>query len=160
MGRSNYCRIQQRGGKMMKNKLLTTILIVLVTFLLVAVIVFALVLQLDSKGDDPKPKEPTIDEIVEATIEIPEITTNLAENQFIKLDLKIQTDSTKAAEELEKREFQVRDLVIQELSEMTKEELEGKAGKKAFKTTIQSSVNALMQEGEVEDVYIVSYIIQ
>lgn len=145
----------------MKNKVITTILIALVTLLLVAIIVFVLAWQMGSKDrEQDEVKEPTADEVVDATVEIPEITTNLAEQQFIKLELKIQADHVKAAEELAKREFQVRDLVIQELSEMTKEELEGKAGKKAFKSTIQSSVNSLLQEGEVEHIYIVSYMIQ
>ena len=45
------------------------------------------------------------------------------------LQLKIQTDSENAAEELTKRDFQVNNIVIQELSEMTEEDLEGKQGK-------------------------------
>ena len=66
----------------------------------------------------------------------------------------------KAAEELAKREFQVKNIVIQELSEMTSQDLEGKAGKQAFEESIKSYLNPLMQEGEVEKVYIISYIIQ
>lgn len=145
----------------MKNKLLTMMLIVLVAVLVLAIIVFVLAWKMDSSKEEvsTRPAE-TIDDILEATVEIPEITTNLAENQFIKLALKIQADSSVAAEELAKREFQVRHLVIQELSEMTEEELSGKEGKKAFESTIRASVNALMQEGKVEQVYIVSYIIQ
>ena len=50
-------------------------------------------------------KEPTIDEMIEATVDIPEITTNLASNDFIRISFKIQTDSKKAKEELEKRKF-------------------------------------------------------
>lgn len=142
----------------MKNKFLTILLIVLVTVTLVAVIVFALAWQMN-KGDGDEKNEATIDEIIEASVEIPEITTNLAGRQFIRISLMIQTDSTAAAEELTKREFQVKNLVIQELSDITQDELEGKAGKQAFESTIQSLLNPLMQEGEVERVYIVSYII-
>ncbi len=147
------------GVKKMKNKLLTVTLIVLVTITLVAVVVLALIWQMN-KGEESDDKEASIDEIIEASVEIPEITTNLADRQFIRLSLKIQTDSEKAAEELEKRIFQVNNIVIHELSEVTREELEGKAGKQAFESTIQSLLNPLMQEGEVERVYIVSYIIQ
>ena len=43
---------------------------------------------------------------------------------------------------------------------MTAKDLEGKAGKQAFEDAIKSQLNPLMQEGEVEKVYIVSYIIQ
>lgn len=143
----------------MKNKLLTVTLIVLVTITLVAVVVLALIWQMN-KDDKDSNGEASIDEIVESTVEIPEITTNLAGRQFVRISLNIQTDSEAAAEELEKRIFQVNNIVIHELSEVTREELEGKAGKQALESTIQSLINPLMQEGEIERVYIVSYIIQ
>ena len=66
----------------------------------------------------------------------------------------------KAAEELEKRNFQVNHIVIGELSEMTEEDLAGKEGKILFESTIKAQLNELMQEGEVEQIYITSYVIQ
>ena len=146
----------------MKSKLLTIILIALVTITLVAVILFALAWQMNQKDDEKTGKEqaPTIDEVLLSSVDIPEITTNLAGKQFIRLSLKIQTDSEKAAEELAKREFQVNNIVIHELAEVTGEELKGKAGIETLESTIQSLLNPLMQEGEIEHVYIVSYIIQ
>ncbi|SUJ00818.1 flagellar basal body-associated protein FliL [Sporosarcina pasteurii] len=144
----------------MKNKILTITLIILVTITLVAVILLALAWQFNKSGDVDKDVETTIDEIIESSVDIPEITTNLAGRQFIRISLKIQTDSDQAAEELKKREFQVKNIVIHELSEITQEELEGKAGKQAFESTIQSLLNPLMQSGEIERVYIVSSIIQ
>ena len=147
----------------MKNKLLTITLIVLVCITLVGIIFLTLYLTL-GKGENDKEneieKEPTIDEIVEASVDIPEITTNIGKQQFIRISLKIQTENAKAAEELAKREFQVKNIVIQELSEMTPKELEGKAGKRAFEEALKSFLNPLMQSGQVERVYIVSYIIQ
>ena len=74
--------------------------------------------------------------------------------------MKIQTDNKLAGEELAKRDFQVKNIVIQELSEMTSKDLEGKAGKQAFEDALKSHLNPLMQNGEVQKVYIVSYIIQ
>ncbi|WP_245698261.1 flagellar basal body-associated protein FliL [Sporosarcina ureilytica] len=146
----------------MKNKFLTITLIILVTITLVAVIILALAWQLNKNGDSDKDTGTgtTIDEIIESSVDIPEITTNLAGRQFIRISLKIQTNSKQAAEELEKREFQVKNIVIHELSEITREELEGKTGKQAFESTIQSLLNPLIQSGEIERVYIVSNIIQ
>ncbi|GEN82020.1 flagellar protein FliL [Sporosarcina luteola] len=141
----------------MKNKALTITLIIVVCLTLVGIIGLILALQL--KGDVGA-KEPNIDEIIEASVDVPEITTNLSGNKFIRISLKIQTDNKKAAEELAKRDFQVNNLVIQELSEMTVKDLEGKVGKKAFEDSIKSQLDPLMQEGEIEKVYIVSYIIQ
>jgi len=145
----------------MKNKMLTITLIVLVCITLVGVVFLTLWLTF---GKDDKAaaveKEPTIDEIVEASVDVPEITTNIGSRQFIRISLKIQTENNKAAEELTKREFQVKNIVIQELSEMTAKDLEGKAGKQAFENALKSYLNPLMQAGQVERVYIVSYIIQ
>ncbi|MCM3637869.1 flagellar basal body-associated protein FliL [Sporosarcina luteola] len=141
----------------MKNKALTIALIIVVTLTLVGIIGLILTLQL--KGDSA-PKEPTIDDIIEASVDVPEIMTNLSGRQFIRISLKIQTTDKKAAAELAKRDFQIQNIVIQELSEMTSKDFEGKAGKQAFEDSIKSQLNPLMQEGEIEKVYIVSYIIQ
>lgn len=141
----------------MKNKLLTIMLIILVSITLIGVVALILVMQLNKESHD---EAPTIDEIIEASIDIPEITTNLSEDAFIRISLKIQTDSAEAGEELTKRDFQVKNIVIQELSEMTAKELEGKAGKQAFQNTLKLQINELMQVGEVQQVYITSYIIQ
>ena len=141
----------------MKNKLLTVSLIILVSITLIGVVALILVMQLD-KGDEVK--EPSIDEIIESSVDVEEITTNLGDRQFIRLTLKIQTENKDAAEELAKRDFQVKNIVIQELSEMTEKDLEGKIGKLAFEDALKSQLNPLMQEGKVVKVYIVSYIIQ
>ncbi len=143
---------------MKNNKGLMMILIALVMVVLIGVV--GIVLWLNFSKGDAVPKEPSIDEVVEQTVEFEEITTNLNARQFIRISLTIETDSKKAAEELEKRKFQVNSKVIKELSEMSPEDFEGKAGKQAFEETIKAQINPLMQEGEVTQVYIVSYIIQ
>lgn len=142
---------------MKNNKLLTIMLIMLVTITLIGVIVVVLFTQLD-KGSATS--EPTIDEIVVSSVDIPEITTNLADGSFVRLQLKIQTTSEDSAGELLKRDFQVKNIVIQELSEMEKEALEGKQGKVTFQNAIKSQVNELMHDGEVTQVYITSYVLQ
>ena len=141
----------------MKNKVLTISLIILVCITLVGVVALILVTQM-TKGDSDR--EPTIDEIIESSVDVEEITTNLAGNQFIRISLKIQTDNKKAAAELAKRDFQVKNTVIQELSEMTAKDLEGKVGKQTLEVAIKSQIDPLMQEGQIKKVYIVSYIIQ
>ncbi|MDN4494251.1 flagellar basal body-associated protein FliL [Ureibacillus aquaedulcis] len=144
---------------MKNNKLLTVMLIILVSITLIGVVVFVLLTQFN-KQTGTETHEPSIDEIVEASVDVTEITTNLADNKVIMLSLKIQTDSKEAAEELTKRDFQTKNLVITQLSEMTEEDLKGKEGKTTFESTIKSQLNELMQEGEIQQVYITSYIIQ
>ena len=142
---------------MKNNKLLTIMLIILVTITLIGVIVVVLLTQLD-KGSAKS--EPTIDEIVESSVDIPEITTNLADGSFVRISLKIQASDKDSGEELLKRDFQVKNIVIQELSEMESEALEGKQGKVTFQNAIKSQMNELMQNGEVTQVYITSYVLQ
>ena len=96
---------------MKNNKLLTIMLIMLVTITLIGVIVVVLLTQLD-KGST---SGPTIDEIVESSVDVPEITTNLADGSFVRISLKIQGSDKKAGEELLKRDFQVKNIVIQEI---------------------------------------------
>lgn len=131
-------------------------LIILVTITLFGVILVVLLTQLNKE----KPDGPTIDEIIESSVDIPEITTNLADGSFVRITLKIQASDKKAGEELSKRDFQVKNIVIQELSEMEEKALEGKQGKILFQDAIKSQVNELMQEGEVTQVYITSYVLQ
>ncbi|MGF2615656.1 flagellar basal body-associated protein FliL [Rossellomorea vietnamensis] len=140
----------------MKNKLLTITLILLVTITLVGVL--ALVVLLKFNGDETK--EPSIDEVIEASVDVPELTTNLLSGDYIRISFKVQTDGKKAKEELEKRDFQVKNIIIEELSELKSEELQGKEGKQQLETTIKDKANSLMQEGEIERVYITSYMIQ
>ncbi len=131
------------------------IIIVLVAIILIGGICFVLFTQFNKPA---KTLEQTIDEIVEASVEIPEITTNLADNKVVRLSLKIQTTNKDAAEELTKRDFQVKNIVIQELSEMKQKDLEGKQGKQIFQKALKTRLNELMQEGEVQEIYFTSFI--
>ncbi|MFC4409209.1 flagellar basal body-associated protein FliL [Chungangia koreensis] len=142
----------------MKNKMLTIMLIILTSITLVGVVALIFVFQFNNGAKAEQ--GPTIDEIIEASVDVPEITTNLEGKNVIRLSLKIQTDGKDAAEELTKRDFQVKNIVIQELSEMTAAELEGKEGKQSFENAIKAQVDELMDSGEVQKVYITSYIIQ
>jgi len=133
------------------------IIIVLVAIILIGGIGFVLYTQFNKPAGS---LEPTIDEIVEASVEIPEITTNLADNKIVRISLKIQTTNKDAGTELTKRDFQVKNIVIQELSEMEQKDLEGKKGKQIFQQSLKTRLNELMQEGEVQEIYITSFITQ
>ncbi|WNS77182.1 flagellar basal body-associated protein FliL [Bacillus sp. DTU_2020_1000418_1_SI_GHA_SEK_038] len=142
---------------MKNNKLVMIMLILLVAIALVGAVAVIIVKQLN---DNSGPKEPTIDEVLEASVDVPQITTNLASNDFIRISFKIQTDSKKAKEELEKRDFQVKDIIIQELSEMTAEDIQGKEGQKKLKDDLKGKINTILQKGEVEQVYITENLLQ
>ena len=140
---------------MKNNKLLTILLIVLVLITLVGVVLFVLFTQFNKPAAST---EPPIEDIVLTVVEVPEIMTNLADKRVVKMKLKIQTTSEDAAAELMQREFQTNNIIIEELSEMTQEDLKGKQGKQMFQKALKTKLNELMQEGEIQQVYITSYI--
>ena len=139
----------------MKNRLVTTMIVLLTAILLVGAIAVVVLL----KMNDDKNAEPSIDEVVEASVDVPELTTNLASSDYVKISFKIQTDSKKAQKELTKRDFQVRSYIIEELSEKTADDLKGKAGKRKLEDDLKAKINEVMQDGKVVKVYITSYII-
>ncbi|MFJ7735224.1 flagellar basal body-associated protein FliL [Lysinibacillus sp. NPDC097287] len=140
---------------MKNNKLLTILLILLVLITLVGVVLFVLFTQFNKPAAS---LEPSIEEVVVTLVDVPEIMTNLADKRVVKMKLKIQTTSEDAAAELVQREFQTNDIVIEELSEMTQEDLEGKQGKQMFKKTLKTKLNELMQEGEIQEIYFTSFV--
>ncbi|MET4559176.1 flagellar basal body-associated protein FliL [Lysinibacillus parviboronicapiens] len=140
---------------MKNNKMLTMLIIVLVAIILIGVIAFVLLTQFNKPAAS---LEPTIDEVVESLVDVPEITTNLADKRVVRMTLKIQTTSKDAAAELTKRQFQTNNIIIEELSEMTLDSLEGKQGKQMFQKALKTQLNELMQEGEIQQVYITSFI--
>ena len=143
---------------MKKNNLLTIMLSIIAVIALIGVIAYVLITQLN--GEPTEAKEAKIEEVVLASVDIPEIRTNLADGHYAILQMKITTDSKGAAKELTQRIFQVNNLAIQELSEMTEEDLKGKQGKNLFEKAIKAKMNELMQEGEIQQVYITSFLVQ
>lgn len=143
--------------RMKNNKLVMTLLIVLIAITLVGAIAIVMILNLN---DQAKGTEPPIDKVIKYSVDIPELTTNLANDDFIRISFKIQTDSKKAKKELDKRIFQVNNIIILELSEKKTEDIKGKAGQKKLEEDIKVKINELMQDGTVEKVYITQFLLQ
>ncbi|ARW06717.1 flagellar basal body-associated protein FliL [Bacillus atrophaeus] len=140
----------------MNKKLIIIMLIILIAISALGTAAYFMVSGKLGKSD----KEPTIDEIVESSVDIEEITTNLKSDHIIRIAIKLETDSKKAKEELEKRDFQVKDAIITLLADTNADEIEGDKGKEAFKRELKDKVNSYLQEGKVEKVYITSFNLQ
>lgn len=144
---------------MFKNKLLNIMLIILIVLTLLGAVAFAVLWYL-KKDPSTEVKEPTIDEIIARSVDVEEITTNLQDNGFIVIKLRVQTDSEDAKVELEKRDFQVKNILIQELSSMKSDQFKNKEGLQEIEDLMKLRINELMQDGTVEKVYITNRIIQ
>ncbi|MBT2756007.1 flagellar basal body-associated protein FliL [Mesobacillus foraminis] len=142
---------------MKNNKLVMSLVIMLGIVILAAAAAVFFLMRGQAEGG---PKEPGIDEVLESSVDVEEITANLATDDYIRVSFKIQTDSKKAKEELEKRDFQTRNVIIYELSEKKAEDLQGKDGKLLLEDTIKDKLNGVMQEGKVVKVYITEALLQ
>ncbi|MFY4773894.1 flagellar basal body-associated protein FliL [Metabacillus sp. RGM 3146] len=141
----------------MNKKLITVMLVIITSVTLIgitALLVFMNVFNQNEGGP------PTIDQVIQMSVDVPEITTNVENENIVRIALKLQTNSKKGKEELDKRLFQVNDLVISELSNMKVGQLEGKKGMDHLKALIKQRTNGLMKDGKVEKVYVTSFIMQ
>jgi len=105
-------------------------------------------------------EELSIEQVIKHSVEVPEITTNLNDDTLIQISFMIETDGKKAREELEKREFQIKDIVINELSEIDADQLKGKKAKQDLEDKLTEQIDGLMQEGRIVQIYTTSSILQ
>lgn len=131
-----------------------------ILLVIIALVGAVAIIMLLNTNNQSKGSEPTIDEVLEVSVDIKEITTNLASNDFIRISFKIQTDSKKAKEELQKRDFQVNNIIILELSGLEVEEIQGKEGQLKLEETLKTKINEILQEGKVQKVYITQFLLQ
>lgn len=142
----------------MSKKMLTAFLVIISTVGIAALTTFFVLEHFEDNQAEAGNR--SVDEVVESSFDVPEITTNLKSKNIVRLSFKIEASDKKAKEELEKREFQIKDIIISELSNMEAKELEGQKGMNQLKEKIKTKVNALLQEGEVKNVYTTSFILQ
>ncbi len=142
----------------MNRRFLNILLIIIASISVIGITALVVINNFINDGDEKKEK--TVDDVVASTVEISELTTNLATGNIVQLSMRIEANDKKGKEELEKRDFQVRDIVISVLANMKASELEGENGMKLFKEKVKNNVNGLMIEGEVKEIYITSFILQ
>lgn len=133
-------------------------LIILISLTLLGVIALILVNILNSA--DSRGKEPTIEEIVKLSFDTPEITTNLLSNDFARMKFRIQVDNKKALAEIQKRDFQIDNIIIRELAGMKSSDLQSAEGIEQLETRLKMRINELMQNGVVIQVYTRERVIQ
>ena len=142
---------------MFKNKLVNIMIVLLLAIALVGTVTVIIIHKVNVKASNG---EPSIDEIIKYSVNVPEITTNLKNGDFIKISYTIQTSSKDAKTELEKRDFQVKNEIIQQLAQMDSEQFKQKDSISLLEKTIKDKLNGIMQDGKVEKVYTTSFILQ
>lgn len=142
---------------MMKNKLL---LIMVVLLVVIAIIGSAAIFYIFQTSHDDHQDGRTIDEVLKNSVDVNDVTTNLASDDIIRISFKIQTENKAAKEELEKRDFQVKNIIILSLSEKTEDDIKGKDGQVKLEEELKEKISSIMQKGKVEKVYITESLLQ
>ncbi|ANF47828.1 MULTISPECIES: flagellar basal body-associated protein FliL [Priestia] len=143
---------------MFKNKLISKMIIILLSLTLIGSIAVIVTLKYTEQAGTEK--GPSIDDVIKASVDVTDIKTNLKSNNYISISFKIQMDSKKAAGELQKRDFQVRDIIIKRLSDMSAQDFEGTQGLSTLETDIAKQIDQLMENGHVVKIYTTSKVLQ
>lgn len=131
------------------SKLVKTMLTSLVIIMLGGIILYVVI---------TNAKANPIDDLVKYSYETPEITTDLQDGGFVRIQFQIVTDGKKAKKEIASRDFQLRNILIKELTHLTEEEFS--TGLDDIEKIVVSKLNELMTEGKIVDVYTISKILQ
>ncbi|MGP4059834.1 flagellar basal body-associated protein FliL [Halobacillus sp. H74] len=109
-------------------------------------------------NDSEASGERSIDDIRESSLVTDEITTDLQSGDYVRISFRIVTDSKDSLEELEKRDFQLKNLLIKELATMEAKAF--KSGLSNLEEKIKLKLNEVMTEGKITDVYTVNKVLQ
>ncbi|MFL0494605.1 flagellar basal body-associated protein FliL [Priestia megaterium] len=143
---------------MFKNKLISKMIIIMLSLTLIGSIAVIVTLKYTEQASTEK--GPSIDDVIKASVDVTDIKTNLKSNNYISISFKIQMDSKKAAAELQKRDFQVRDIIIKRLSDMSAQDFERTQGLSTLETDIAKQIDQLMENGHVVKIYTTSKVLQ
>lgn len=105
-------------------------------------------------------KEPTAEELAARSYSMEPITTNLLSDHFAVVQLNILADNEKSYHELEVRNPELKAIVITTLANLSRNDLKGAEGLKAFEVSISKQINEVLHEGKVERVLVTDFKIQ
>ncbi|MHA6251288.1 flagellar basal body-associated FliL family protein [Oceanobacillus sp. CAU 1775] len=139
------------------SKLVKIMVTSLVVLLIASIAALVVVLNINVAGADDN-KELTIEELVEYSYQTPEVTTDLQDGSFVRIQFQILTDGKDAHQEVSQRDFQLVNILIKELATMNEESF--KSGLDELEVVIKDKLNDVMTEGEIVDVYTINKILQ
>jgi len=131
-----------------------TSLIILLLLVIIALVVFY------------KQKDDVINHIDDVPInkmdqysyQTPEITTDLKDGSFVRIQFQLVTNSKQAQKEIVQREFQLKNILIKELAKM--EEDDFKANLAQLENVLVDKINEVMEKGQVLKVFTTNKILQ
>src|SRR5699024_10997981 len=103
-------------------------------------------------------KELSIEEVVEYSYQTPEVTTDLQDGAFVRIQFQILTDGEDTHNEVSHREFQIVNILIKELALMNEENFS--FGLDGLEQILKEKLNEIITVGEITDVYTINKILQ
>lgn len=139
------------------NKLVKTMLTSIVIILLIGGVALVIVYNQDHEKITSAESH-SIDKVIEYSYETPEITTDLEDGSFVRIQFQVLTDSKQAKEEIEKRDFQLKNILIKALAVLDRDDF--KSGLTELEGNMVTELNEVMTKGNVIDVYTINKVLQ
>jgi len=137
-------------------KLMKTFMISILSIAVIGAAAFVAVLYFmdDGKNND----EQSIAEMNKYSYETPELTTDLENGTFVRIQFRVIADGRKALKEVSQREFQIQNMLIKELASMSEDDF--REGLSDLEETLCDDLNEVMTEGSITEVYTINKILQ
>lgn len=140
----------------MMSKPVKTMLSILVSLTLVAIIAIIVILYTNNSDAET---ERNIDDMVKHSFETGEIMTDLSDGNFVRVQFRIVTDGKEAFNQLQLGEnFQINNAIIKTLTLLEEEDF--RTGLEQIEDSIKLELNKLLDEGLVTDVFIIEKVLQ
>ncbi len=82
------------------------------------------------------------------------------QNRYLKAVLKARVNGPEVSTELQDREPEIRDRVIDYLSSLTVKETQGAAAKQTIRANLEKRINNILRTGEVESIFLTEFVTQ
>ncbi|NHN28375.1 flagellar basal body-associated FliL family protein [Paenibacillus agricola] len=158
---------------MFKSKMFLMVVAILIAITLILTAAFILWNYMEKNGTDAteqaqnsasevkQTKKATPDETKANTVILKDILTNLAtNNRFIKASFAIELENIKAKDEFEKLDFKMKAIIVQTLSDMTPEQVQGSKGLDNLTSTLMNKMNPLLSFGKIKQIWITDNVLQ
>jgi flagellar FliL protein len=159
-----------------KNKVFILIVSILIAITLILTAAFVLWNFMEKRADSTDPssvaknaaenvkptKQPTASEVQANTAIIKDVLTNLGTSgRFIKLSLAFEMESTKGKEEFDHLlESQVKGTIIQTLSDLAPDQVQGSKGQDFLTSSLLNKLNPMFHEGKIKKIWITDIVLQ
>lgn len=157
---------------MFQNKMLQWLIMILIAITLIVLAGFVLWDYMDRKAqpadpnqqavnsvNDVKGKKLSATEVKEQTVEMKDITTNLANSQFVKVSFAFELENKKVKEEFEQLDFKVKAIIIQTLADLNAEQIRGSKGYDNLTTSLLNKINPILSEGKLKQIHITNIVL-